>query len=76
MRKNKISKKLDAARYMPPLHHTIPGEKFDVKKSRVILWLLKNPDILNYLWDHVQQSGNVKYNKNTGTWQGVDYDDN
>ena len=75
MAKKTISKKLNAARHMPPLVHNTSGEKFDIRKSQVMQWLLKNPDILNYLWDHVRQSGNVVYDSNTGTWQGVDYCD-
>lgn len=59
---------------MPPLYHTIPGEKFDIRKSRVIWWLTKQPDILNWLWNNISQSGMVTYNPETGKWQGVDYD--
>ncbi len=59
---------------MPPLYHTIPGEKFDIRKSRVIWWLTKQPDILNWLWNNISQSGMVTYNPETGKWQGVDYE--
>lgn len=59
---------------MPPLYHTIPGEKFDIRKSRVIWWLTKQPDILNWLWNNISQSGMVAYNPETGKWQGVDYE--
>ena len=29
----KRSKLLDVVKNMPPLHHTIPNEEFDIKKS-------------------------------------------
>ena len=72
--KRKRSKLLEAAYKMPPLYHTIPGEKFDIRKSRVIWWLTKQPDILNWLWNNISQSGMVAYNPETGKWQGVDYE--
>lgn len=74
MRKQNTSKKLNCIRKMPPLYHTIPGEDFDIEKSVVINWLLRKPEVLNYLWDHIKQSGYIKYDKYTGKWQGVDYD--
>lgn len=73
--KGRKNKKLDAARYMPPLHHSVPGEEFNIKNSQAIMWLLKSPDILNYLWDHVRQSANIVYDPDTCTWKGVDYHD-
>lgn len=68
------SKKLNIARKLPPSYHTLPGEKFDIKKSEVINWLIDQPDILNFLWDNIKQSGNVEYDSETGIWAGVDYD--
>lgn len=49
MRKQNTSKKLNCIRKMPPLYHTIPGEDFDIEKSVVINWLLRKPEVLNYL---------------------------
>ena len=72
MRKRK-NKKLLVARNMPPSYHTIPGQKFDIKKSECVRWLLKRQLILNYLWDQIIQSGHIIYNPQTGKWQGVDY---
>ncbi len=75
-RKKSTSKKIECAKYMPPLYHTVPDDEFNIKKSQVVNWLIKSPAILNYLWDHIKQSGLVEYNSKTGKWQGVDYDDN
>nr|DAO88789.1 MAG TPA: hypothetical protein [Caudoviricetes sp.] len=63
----------NAARKMPPLYHKIPNQDFDIRKSRVIWWLIKQPDVLNGIWNEVKQSGNIKYDSATGKWQGVDF---
>lgn len=73
MVRRKRNKIFDVARFMPPLRHSIPGEEFDIKKSEVVKWLLRNPAILNYVWNNIKQSGVVEYNPKTGTWKGVDY---
>lgn len=70
----KKSKLIGVARLMPPLYHTLPGEKFDIKKSKVMWWLIRQPDILNYLWNHIKQSGMVQYDPETGKWYGVDFE--
>ena len=69
--KNK-SKKLEIIKRMPKLFHTLPNQSFDILKSQVIGWLIQQPDVLNYLWDHVKQSGFVEYEPVTKTWKGVD----
>ena len=74
MAKIKRSKILDVSRFMPPLRHSIPGQEFDIRKSEVMQWMLKNPATWNYIWNNIKQSGAVEYNPATGTWQGVDYD--
>ena len=58
---------------MPPLYHKIPNQDFDIRKSRVIWWLIKQPDVLNGIWNEVKQSGNIKYDSATGKWKGVDF---
>lgn len=65
------SKLLDVAKKMPALRHSVPGETFDIRKSEVVKWLLDQPDIMNYLWNHVKQSGYVEYDSETGLWKGV-----
>jgi hypothetical protein len=70
------NKKLEVVKHMPPKFHKLPGQEYETKKSEVIKWLIMNPSILEFIWDHVKQSGDVIYNSNTGKWQGVDYEDN
>lgn len=61
------------AKKMPPLYHKLPGQEYDDQKSRVFWWLTKQPEVLNYVWNKLVQSGAVKYDANTGKWQGVDF---
>ena len=70
MRKKKLSKKLSVVRRMPPLYHTMPGEEFDILKSRVVKWLIGRPDVLQYLFDEARK--NLIYDQESGTWRGKD----
>jgi hypothetical protein len=72
------SKKFDCARKMPELKHVIDGEEFDITKSEVVQWLIKQPDILQYIYNkaHGESERAIIYNKERGTWQGVDYGKN
>lgn len=70
MRKKRVSKKLMCLTAMPPLYHTRPGESFSIGRSEVVQWLVAQPDILNYLWDQIRQSGLVSYDPETGKWRG------
>ncbi len=67
--------KLVVARNLPPLYHKLPDKEYSPKKSEVIQWLIQRPSILEFIWDHVKQSGDVVYNAKSGKWQGVDYED-
>lgn len=69
-RKNQL---LSIARKMPPLFYSLPEEPFDILKSRVLWWLVKQPDVLNFIWNRVKQSGDVVYDPDTGKWVGVDF---
>lgn len=62
-----------AAKKMPPLFHKIPNEEFDLRKSRTLWWLVKQPEILNYIWEAVKQSGAIVYDNATKKWRGVDF---
>lgn len=69
----KNSKLYETAKSMPPLYHKLPSEDFDIRKSRVLWWLVKQPELLEYVWNRIKQSGAVKYDPQTGKWQGVDF---
>lgn len=76
MKKNiNRSQLLDMAKNMPPLRHSIPGQEFNIYDSEVIQWLINQPEALNYIWNNIKNSGAVIYDKSTGTWQGVNYEE-
>lgn len=60
---------------MPPLHHSLPGETFHYKKSEVLKWLAERPALIDYLFDRAVSTNQIEYNKNTGKWQGIDYEE-
>lgn len=64
---------VEVAKKMPPLYHTIPGEDFSLRKSRVLWWLTKQPEVLEDVWNLVKQSGAVKYDPNTKKWRGTEF---
>lgn len=65
---------VDVAKKMPPLYHKLPDEEYDLRKSRVLWWLIKQPEVLEDVWNLVKQSGAIKYNSDTGKWQGVNFE--
>lgn len=74
----KIPIRFEVAKKMPPLRHKLDDE-YNPEESEVIKWLIKQPDILNYIFDAVRGNGHrespIVFNPETGTWQGVDYHD-
>jgi len=71
----KRSAKLIFAKNMPPLYHTLPGEKYSYKKSEVLKWLSERPALIEYIFETVKNK-EIIYNPDTGKWQGVNYDEN
>jgi len=68
------SEKWNAAKKMPPLRHSVPGQKFDILKSEAAQWLTRQPDIMQIVFESVKNR-EITYDPEMGTWQGVDYDD-
>ena len=68
----KHDKRLDAARRMPKLRHRVPGEEFDILDSEAATWLASQPEIRQYLFDKAKQLGLIRYDRESGTWQGSD----
>lgn len=65
---------IKAARNMPPLYHKLPGETFNYTKSKALLWLVRLPEVWEYIWNMVKQSGSIIYDYDTGKWVGVDFE--
>lgn len=67
---------LDVAKHMPPLYHKLPDAEFDINKSEVAQWLIKQPEILSYVVNRLKAGTSyIIYNPVTGKWQGADYEE-
>lgn len=72
MKKRWISKKLDVVREMPELYHRLPNERFELRKSEVVNWLLEQDDVVEWLFHFLQRTTKmIEYDKKTGKWHGV-----
>lgn len=58
---------------MPPLYHTLPGEKYHSSKSEVLKWLSERPELTEYLLEQAKNAREIYYDPTTGKWQGVNY---
>ena len=67
------SRLYQVARKMPPLYHKLPGEEFNLQKSRALWWLMKQSEVRLYIWDRLKQSGAIVYDRETGKWRGADF---
>lgn len=70
---------LEVVRKMPPLYHKMPDEDFDINKSEVVEWLMKQPEIKQFIFEKASNRSDklkpMKYNHTICKWQGVDYND-
>ena len=67
--------RLDVARRMPPLKHSVPGQKFSIARSEVAQWLMNQPEIWQMVFDAAKDRGVIVYDSNERVWKGVDYAD-
>lgn len=72
MYKNIDYKFLDCARKMPALYNTLPGEQYDIKKSEVISWLVKRPEIQRKILEMAKAQKVIEYDKDLKKWKGID----
>ena len=76
-KRKKIPKNLSCVRIMPELRHSVGDGDFDITKSEVVQWLIRQPSVLQYLFDTVRQKDSVEpliiYNPDRSTWRGTDY---
>lgn len=75
MSRKKKNLKLRIASNMPPLYHTLPGEKYNHRKSEVLEWLSKRPALIEHLFAVVSNTKDIVYNPSTGKRQGVNYEE-
>lgn len=62
---------LDCAKRMPALYNKLPDEQYDIRKSEVISWLIKQPEIQSKIFDMAKAQKVIEYDKNTKKWKGI-----
>ncbi len=68
----KTSEAFRVACKMPPgKSHSLPGEDFRISSSEVVEWLTDQPEILQYLFNKVNLSCAIVFDKQTSTWKGL-----
>ena len=67
------SRRLMAAKKMPPLKKREKDGKYIASEDQVKKWMAENQDLMNWLFDKVHDLGYVKYDPEGGDWVGVDY---
>lgn len=65
---------LNCVKKMPSLKHKDKNGQFDITKSEVCNWLITQPDIAQKIFDMAMNKGVIKFDSQTGTWQGVEYE--
>lgn len=65
---------LDCVKRMPPLKHSTDDETFNVSKSEAAKWIASRSEVMQKIFDTARYHGVIKYDPDTGTWRGVDYD--
>lgn len=74
MKRRKVSKKLNCLKTMPPLYHKLPNEEFSFEKSEVINFIKNQPELFEWLWIVAKDWNLIEYDKNTGKWQGIEFE--
>ncbi len=67
---------LEDVKKMPPLRHTAEDGTFDIACSEAAKWIVSRPGVMQKIFDTARYRGVIKYDADTGTWQGVDHDGN
>ena len=56
---------LTCTRKMPRLKHTV-GDRFDIRTSEVVKWLVNQPDIMQKIFNFAMNEGAIVYDPDTG----------
>lgn len=64
---------MELVKTMPPMHHKFPGQEYTPEKSEVLKWICSHYEFAQMIFNEMKNSGYIKYNPRTDTWQGVDY---
>ena len=55
---------------MPPLHHTLPDQEFDIERSEVVAWLIAQPGFKQWVFERAKSTERIVYDGETGRWRG------
>lgn len=67
-------KRLSVAEHMPPLRRKQPETEYDTEKDEVLKWVSSQPGLAGFLVSKLKDWGYIRYDPETHTWQGVDYE--
>lgn len=66
---------LDCVVKMPNLKHRTDNKEFNIMDSEVCAWLVSQPSIRQKIFNMAVNNSVIKFNPDTGKWQGVDYEE-
>ena len=65
---------LDCLKKMPPLQHSITGTDYDVRKSKAVQFMIRQPEIMQKIFNMAMNHKVIQYDPISGKWKGVDYE--
>ena len=67
----KSKKVIAVAETMPELsHYPDRSQQFDIRKSEVVQWIIQQPEILQWLFNVINNNGLIQFDPATQTWKG------
>lgn len=70
------SKRLQTAMYMEPKSRKpVPGIAYQRERDELYHWIIRQPQLINFLISMLQRWGYIQYDKQTRTWKGAAYED-
>lgn len=58
---------------MPFSRHSFEGEPFDINKSEVVAWLVKQPDFMQWIYEFARSSRRMVYDSEAKGWLGTPF---
>lgn len=56
---------------MPLLRHRVQGEEYDVEKSELVAWMMRQPGFKEWVFKRMESTGRLVFDRETGLWHGV-----
>jgi hypothetical protein len=63
---------VEVARTMPHLPHYVRGQPFDIEQSEVVRWLIRQPEVQQFIYNFMKAKGAIRLDLNSGDWIGAD----